>query len=463
MKRTKKLYILFGIFFVVCIAAFAVLNYEEEKELIKNSDEVILTIVPEEVTALSWEYEGESLSFHKEETWIYDEDENFPVDEEEISDLLQVFESFGASFIIEEVTDYGEYGLDEPICTIQIETETEAYEIKLGDFSSMDEDRYVSIGDENVYLVSIDPMVYYEITLADMILDDETPTFEKVTEIQVAGVDEYTIFYDEEGSSYCEEDVYFTEKDGNDYPLDTALVDDYLANISDMTLSNHVTYDVTEEEMETYGLNEPDLTLTVEYVWTDEETEEEQNDTFTLTVGSDPVERNAAETSEDEERTAAYLRIGESSIVYPINSDQYKALTAAAYDDLRHQEVLYADFEAIEQIDVTLEEEEYTLTLEKDGDDILCYYGEEEMESANIESALYGIKASSFTEEEPDGKEEISYVVHLDNEEYPEIKVELYRYDGNYCLAVVDGESISLVDRAQVVDLIETINEIVLN
>ena len=37
-----------------------------------------------------------------------------------------------------------------------------------------------------------------------------------------------------------------------------------------------------------------------------------------------------------------------------------------------------------------------------------------------------------------------------------------YRYDGNKCLAVVDGEPVSLVDRSHVVDLIEAVNAIVL-
>ena len=39
----------------------------------------------------------------------------------------------------------------------------------------------------------------------------------------------------------------------------------------------------------------------------------------------------------------------------------------------------------------------------------------------------------------------------------------LYRYDGIHCLAVVDGESVSLVDRTAVVDLLEAIHTIVLD
>lgn len=78
----------------------------------------ILTLNTDTVTALSWEYNEETLAFHKEESWLYDEDENFPVDPEKISSFLEQFQEFGVSFIIEDVEDYGQYGLDEPLCTI---------------------------------------------------------------------------------------------------------------------------------------------------------------------------------------------------------------------------------------------------------------------------------------------------------------------------------------------------------
>lgn len=45
--------------------------------------------------------------------------------------------------------------------------------------------------------------------------------------------------------------------------------------------------------------------------------------------------------------------------------------------------------------------------------------------------------------------------VFLDNENYPQVTVALYRYDGEYCLAEVDGEPVSLVPRSQAVDLTE--------
>ncbi|MBQ5951980.1 MAG: hypothetical protein IJL66_07535, partial [Lachnospiraceae bacterium] len=69
---------------------------------------------------------------------------------------------------------------------------------------------------------------------------------------------------------------------------------------------------------------------------------------------------------------------------------------------------------------------------------------------------------NSFTSDLPEDKEEISLIFHLENENYPQVKVELYRCDGTNCLAVVDGETLGLVSRSSVVDLIEAVNSIIL-
>lgn len=158
MNRAKRLYILLGVLAAACIAAFAVLHLEQRQEEIAESGETVLEIDPDAVQSLSWEYEGETLAFHRDgDGWLYDDDEAFPVDGEKIQELLGQFEAFGAAFVITDVEDYAQYGLDDPTCTIQLSTEEESYTIELGNYSNMDEQRYVSTGDGNVYLAVSDP------------------------------------------------------------------------------------------------------------------------------------------------------------------------------------------------------------------------------------------------------------------------------------------------------------------
>lgn len=467
MKRSKRLHILLGVLAAVGIVTFAVTQYEEKQEEIEASGEVVLEIDPAAVQTLSWEYDAETLAFHKDGTWVYDTDEAFPVDEERIDELLGVFEAFSAAFIIEDVTDYSQYGLDDPVCTIGISTGDTDYEIQLGDFSTMDSQRYVSIGDGNVYLATADPLDYFDAALHDMIDNDEAPDFSTVEAIRFDGDQTCQIAYQEytEDSSYtyCSDDVYFVQQEDAMLPLDTSRVEGYLDSISGLSLTDYVTYNVTEEELAEYGLDAPELSVTVTYVPEDSE----QTAEFTLHISRDPDEQAAAEAEdgeedETEEEITAYARVGESQIVYQITGDSYEALMAAGYDDLRHYEVLTADFADVTGLDITLEDESYTITAEGSGEDKTFYYGEEELDIADLQSALEDMGAASFTDEEPSQKQEISITVHLDNEAHPTVQIDLYRYDGEQCLAVLDGTPTSLVPRDMVVDLVEAVNTIVL-
>lgn len=461
MSRSKKLYILLGVFVVACVATLAVTQIAERKEQIKNSGETILELPSESVQSLSWEYNGEVLSFLKGEVWIYSEDENFPVSEDKINELLEQFQPLSAAFVIEEAEDFGQYGLDNPVCTIHLTTAEQSYEIKLGDFSKMDSQRYVSIGDGNVYLVQNDPLDQFDAVLSDMIAHDEMPDFDQVTSIQFSGAQDYAVSYEEDSSNtYCAEDVYFTRRGEKSLPLDTERVDSYLRKISNLNPTNYVTYNVTDGELTAYGLDTPELTVTVEYTPKDEERAE----VFVLHISRDPEEIKKPSDEDDggDETVTAYLRVDQSPIIYQISSDQYKDLMAASYDDLRHLEVFTADFADVRQIDISLEGDSYTLTSEEKGKERAWSCQEEELEIDDLKATLEALRADEFTSEKPSQKEEIGLTIHLDNEHFPEVQIELYRYDGSRCLAVVNGESVSFVKRTDVVSLIEAIHSIVL-
>lgn len=472
MKRSKRLCILLGVLAVACVATFALSRYQAKKEQIETSGEVVLEIPVDSVQALSWEYDGEELAFHKDDKWIYDEDEAFPVDGEKIEDLLDQFSAMGAAFIIENPEDLSPYGLSDPTCSITITTDEETYTILLGGYSTMDSQRYVSIGDGNVYLVADDPLDDYDVGLRDLLDPDDIPDFDQVSKITFTGSENYEIFYEayEECSTrtYCADDVYFAQQGDGTLPLDTDKVTSYLQTIRYLDLSDYVTYNVTDEELAQYGLDDPQLTIQVDYTEENEDGDE-VSDTFTLHISRDPEELAKAEESESEneddteEEITAYMRVGDSPIVYRLYSESYSSLMRASCDDLRHAELLTADFADITQIDISLEDADYTITTDGSGDDRTYAYLETEVEIDDFRDALESLQADSFTDEAPAQKEEIRLTLHLDNEAFPTVEISLYRYDGSSCLSVVDGVPTALVERSQVVDLIEAVNAIVLN
>lgn len=472
MKKAKRIYALLGILLVACAATIIVTQIEEEKEQIKNSGEIILELSGDTVQSLEWEYGETSLSFHKDGKWLYDEDEALPVDQEKIQELLEQFELFGVSFIIEDVKDYSVYGLDAPVCTIRFSTEDESYEMKLGSYSNMDSERYISIGDGNVYLAKNDPLDRFDAVLRDMIDNDEPLSYDKISNIKFTGAENYSIFYQEDSTDTdCAQDVYFAKKNGKNLPLDTDRVNKYLNNMTDMYLTDYVTYNVTEEELKAYGLDEPELTITVD-CYTNDENGNEVSDTYTLSVSRDPEELAAAEKAgedgdkDEDEKITVYARVGQSQIVYKISEYYYNNLMEASYNELRHREVFTADFGEANQVDIILEGSSYIFTAEGEDDDLVWKYNGEEADITDFRDALEDLKADSadsFTNEKPTGKKEISMTVYLDNENKSQTKIEFYRYDGSDCIAVVDGQSFALVKRTEVVELIEAVNSIVLN
>ena len=169
---------------------------------------------------------------------------------------------------------------------------------------------------------------------------------------------------------------------------------------------------------------------------------------------------------EADEDAVAYLRVGESAIIYEISYDAFKSLMACSYDDLRHAELFPAETEDIAGLSVTLEGKTYEFTTtppegeEDDGEDVSWYYDGEKIDFAGVEAAIGGLSVSRFSSDPASGATEVSLSATLGSG--AEIRLSLYRADGESCLAFVDGEGVGYVPRSQAVDLIEAVNAIVL-
>lgn len=462
MNKGKKLGVLLGILAAACVITFAVSRYEEKKEDIRVSGETVLSIAPDTVTAISWETDSGALSFHREEMWKYDGDEEFPVDEDKINERLALFESFNAAFTIENADDISLYGLDAPECTISISTDDNEYTITLGDYSKMDAQRYVSFGDDNVYLAASDPTDMFSAELSRMIKNDTTPDVTKVDSISFYGSQRYDISYDENGDSICADDVYFA--DGK--PLDTAKVKSYLRTVSSLSLGNYATYTATEDNLDFYGLDEPTLSLNLHY--TDDDGAQQS---FTLGIGQNQSELEIAQKNkeEDESDVQAYARVGDSRIIYELDSNSFQALCKAEYDDLRHSELFTGDFDAVTGLEFTLDGESYVFELTEVDDgkllsspELIWQYNGTEIDIDSIEDALASLTADSFTTEGDTAKLELGIKILMDSEAHPRLDIRLYRRDGQNCTAVIDGEVTALVARTDVVDMIEAVNAIIL-
>lgn len=468
MNKAKRLYALLGVLIVLCAAAFIVSRHEDKKEEIRASGETVFSLSPDDVTAIEWERDGATLAFSKGEdgAWQYDDDGEFPVDADKINERLALFEAFNAAFTIENADDVGQYGLDEPECTVRLTTAEGVIKVSLGDYSKMDAQRYVCFGGDTVYLAASDPIDMFSSELARMIKNDITPDTDTADSLVFTGADSYELRRDENGESLCADDVYFV----GDEPLDTGRVEKYLRTLSSLTLGDYATYKLNDDDLSFYGLDEPTLALALEY--TDEDGEKQS---FNLAVGQNASELEIAEKNgEDTSEVQAYARIGDSRIVYELNATDFAAVCAAAQDDLRHKELFTGDFEAVTAMELEIDGESYTLEYAADENEESKLFSEPEkawryngveLDDAaidDIEDALAALSADSFTDEKADGKEEVRITLRLDDSAQESLTISLYRRDGEKCLAEVDGESVALITRAQMTKLKEAVYAVVL-
>lgn len=225
-------------------------------------------------------------------------------------------------------------------------------------------------------------------------------------------------------------------------------------------LGTYVTYNTTDEELAKYGLDEPQYNLEVKYTPKSEDSSEDSGDSTDSKAGSSEKTFILHVSAKQDDK--AYVRIGDSKIIYEITEDEYKNVTDGSYDSLRHKSVVTANLSDVDSVKVTLEDKDYTIDLSEKKGDVVSTYDGEEIEGTDFTDALKALKASDFTSEEPSEKEEISFTLHYKDDKYPEKEVKIYRYDGTNCLVTIDGKSISLVKRDLVVDLMEAVNAIVL-
>ena len=69
-------------------------------------------------------------------------------------------------------------------------------------------------------------------------------------------------------------------------------------------------------------------------------------------------------------------------------------------------------------------------------------------------------------EEEPalsGNKSELKLTFHRNTDKYKTVELELYQYDGSYCISVLNGEEMHYTSRSGVASLKEAINSAILD
>lgn len=174
MKKQQKQFLILLVVLVALVAGlFGLKQYNQTQSKQPIEQEAVITVVAfssEDIVRFSYDYEGTTYSFVKEEgTWYYAEDKPISLIQTSIADMIAGVALLTAELAIENVTDMTQYGLTEPQRTLRLETEAESVTLLVGDYNSMSDVYYLSkAGDTTVYAVSPAVMEAFERSLEDV-------------------------------------------------------------------------------------------------------------------------------------------------------------------------------------------------------------------------------------------------------------------------------------------------------
>lgn len=442
MKRGKKLIVLLAVLALVVCATVAVSLINPEDTPQESGYTTVFSLDPEKVTNLYWDYSYEASFTKTESGWVNDADAAFPVNEDQLDEMVRMLSQIGASQTIEAPEDLDQYGLLYPVCAIKVTVDGTTHKLALGDQNNYSGERYFTNGDGNVYTIANEIVNYFAFGQEGVLLMEEIPILTGITTLKLqSGDNSYTIAY-EPGTDRTYSSQYRWFMDGK--VLDTQLTEELLAVLEGLEWKECVDYNATD--LTQYGLDKPTGVITTTRL----------DENFVLELGT-------------KTEKGYYARIAGSNMVYLVSSSIAEPMLYTTYNELMPDEVLLMDWETLTGLEILLGDQTYSFTCTPVGDENGCATGEmdwqyngETVDKSSIIEKLDGMKTMGYaTGLVPEQEQEVKFVFHRDDTHHQTVELVLYRYNSESCLATLDGVPTVLASRTDVTYLIKAINAIV--
>ena len=315
-KHVRPMVPALGALVLLC-AAYGVINWQQERNaktqaLSPENASVYMTDLPE-LSSLSWTKDDKSLSFTREGgTWYYKGDTDSPIRQYPLTTLADTLSHLKAERKLEGADSPEAYGLDNPSARFDtVSSDGSSRAILLGsqvpgtggagsDGSQTPAQYYAAMeGDSQIYTISS----YLTETAAKGLYDFvET---ESLPHVSGADIREITVSKNEQTSRFCKKTVddagniawYKDSAEDEANRLDDNGALNNLADaISGLSFQSCVSYKASDEELGSYGLSDPTMTLSWTY---------ESGDTdgaLSLAIGSPTEDGTGYYTKKDDSR-----------------------------------------------------------------------------------------------------------------------------------------------------------------
>lgn len=179
-KQRIQLVLLLVILLALGAGLFAIRRYNEvqaQKPVETEEKDTVIEGSPEDIVRFSYDYEGERYVFEKEDgTWYVEGDHSMEVTQYYITAMLSGIMPLVVEQTLEDVSDFSQYGLEEPQRNITLETEEGSYVLWVGDSNAITNMRYVRVNSgTDVYTLSQTLITRFDRSLDDIVTvpDDE--------------------------------------------------------------------------------------------------------------------------------------------------------------------------------------------------------------------------------------------------------------------------------------------------
>ena len=296
-KQGKQLIILLVIVAVIAGGYFGLRAWnssQEEAEAQASADAVVYLSTLEDISEISFSYEGETMDFVKtDNVWTYAEDGDFPLDTSYLTALETSLKSLTALRSFENVEGDAAYGLEDPALWVTAKT-TGGDEVRIDIGDATGSNYYARLADDDlIYAIASTLVTKLSYSLMDLAepetlptlteADIETVTLEsasgtlnlrKTAEVTQENVLTDTGEVDDDGNAIYEtttEDVttYIWEKETDSgwvtLPEDGTTLSDLVSELTGLAFAACYDYKATDEDLAACGLAEPAYCLTITY------------------------------------------------------------------------------------------------------------------------------------------------------------------------------------------------------
>lgn len=187
MKSQKRTFLILVILLIVCLGAyFGIRAYnnkaEENEKKEKKAEEIVVTNVnTDDITAFSYAYEDNQLSFSKQgDNWVCDNDTAFVLNQDAIKTMLLTLKDLKAEDTIdakENEEGSEDYGFSNPTMTLTVETKDKKITFTFGMHNELMNQDYMMVDtDQTVYLMETDVKAAFQKSLVDLKATEDLST-----------------------------------------------------------------------------------------------------------------------------------------------------------------------------------------------------------------------------------------------------------------------------------------------